>query len=91
MIEVLTGADTEKIRRWGHEQLSTYGIGKEHSRPEWAAMGRELVRLGFLRQTTDKFSVLELTPEGRAALSKRQKVTLTRPVSCAGTKPPSRR
>ena len=50
-IEVLTGADTEKIRRWGHEQLSTYGIGKEHSRPEWAAIGRELVRLGYLRQT----------------------------------------
>lgn len=81
VIEVLTGADTEKIRRWGHEQLSTYGIGKEHSRPEWAAMGRELIRLGFLRQTTDKFSVLELTPEGRAALSKRQKVILTKPVT----------
>src|SRR5581483_9865890 len=81
VIEVLTGADTEKIRRWGHEKLSTYGIGQEHSRPEWAAMGRELIRLGFLRQTTDKFSVLELTPEGRAALTRRQKVMLTRPVT----------
>ena len=85
VIEVLTGADTEKIRRWGHEQLSTYGIGKEHGRPEWAAMGRELIRLGFLRQTTDKFSVLELTVEGRAVLTKRQKVTLTRPVSAPET------
>ena len=47
VVEVLTGADTEKIRKWGHEQLSTYGIGKEHSRPEWAAIGRELVRLGL--------------------------------------------
>ena len=81
VIEVLTGADTEKIRRWGHEQLSTYGIGKEHNRPEWASIGRELIRLGFLRQTAEKFSVLELTPEGRAVLSKRQAVTLTRPVT----------
>ena len=68
VVEVLTGADTEKIRKWGHEQLSTYGIGKEHSRPEWPAIGRELVRLGYLRQTAEKFSVLELTDEGRAAL-----------------------
>ena len=33
VVEVLTGADTEKIRKWDHAQLSTYGIGKEHSRP----------------------------------------------------------
>src|SRR5258708_6544641 len=46
VVEVLTGADTEKIRRWSHEQLSTYGIGTEHNRSEWAALGRELIRLG---------------------------------------------
>ncbi|MEO6034085.1 MAG: RecQ family ATP-dependent DNA helicase, partial [Verrucomicrobiota bacterium] len=74
VVEVLTGADTEKIRRWSHEKLSTYGIGKEHTRQEWGAIGRELVRLGFLRQTTEKFSVLELTEEGRAVLSKRKSV-----------------
>src|SRR5439155_9129445 len=66
---------------WGHDQLSTYGIGNEHSRPEWSAIGRELVRLGYLRQTSEKFSVLELTPEGKEALRQRKKVTLTKPVS----------
>jgi ATP-dependent DNA helicase RecQ len=79
VVEVLTGADTEKIRKWSHEQLSTYGIGKEHSRPEWAAIGRELVRLGFLRQTAEKFSVLEITNDGLAALKQRKKITLTQP------------
>ena len=86
IIEVLTGADTDKIRRWGHQELSTYGIGAEHSRPEWAAIGRELVRLGYLRQTSEKFSVLELTPEGMALLKERRKVTLTRPVSAPQTR-----
>ena len=86
VVEVLTGADTEKIRKWNHEQLSTYGIGKEHSRPEWAAIGRELVRLGFLRQTAEKFSVLELTNEGRAALKERRKITLTQPAVAPETK-----
>ena len=81
VIEVLTGAETEKIRRWGHEQLSTYGIGSEHSRAEWGAIGRELVRLGHLRQTAEKFSVLELTPEGLAVLKERKPVRLTKPVS----------
>jgi ATP-dependent DNA helicase RecQ len=87
LVEVLTGADTEKIRRWGHAEISTYGIGKEHGRPEWAAIGRELIRLGLLRQTTaEKFSTLELTTEGRAALSQRKPVTLTRPVTAPETK-----
>jgi len=81
VVEVLTGADTEKIRKWHHEQLSTYGIGGEHSRPEWAAIGRELIRLGHLRQTSGKFSVLELTHDGLAALKQRRKVTLTKPVT----------
>jgi ATP-dependent DNA helicase RecQ len=81
VVEVLTGADTEKIRNWNHAQLSTYGIGREHSRPEWAAIGRELVRLGLLRQTAEKFSTLELTNEGGAALKERRKITLTKPVA----------
>ena len=86
VIEVLTGADTEKVRKWNHEQLSTYGIGREHGRPEWAAIGRELIRLGHLRQTTEKFSVLELTNEGLAALKQRRKVTLTKPVTAPESK-----
>jgi ATP-dependent DNA helicase RecQ len=81
VVEVLTGGDTEKIRRWNHEQLSTYGIGGEHSRSQWAAIGRELVRLGHLRQTSEKFSVLELTDAGLAALKQRKPVTLTKPVT----------
>jgi ATP-dependent DNA helicase RecQ len=63
VIEVLTGADTEKVRKWGHNHLSTYGIGTEHKRADWQAIGRELVRLGFLRQSTDKFTTVELTPK----------------------------
>ncbi len=86
IVEVLTGADTEKVRRWGHGQLSTYGIGAEHSRAEWSAIGRELIRLGYLGQTSERFSVVELTPEGLAALKERRRITLTRPVSAPAQK-----
>ncbi|HLX68755.1 MAG TPA: DNA helicase RecQ [Verrucomicrobiae bacterium] len=81
VVEVLCGAETERIRKWEHHTLSTYNIGGEHSRPEWSAIGRELVRLGLLRQNAEKFNVAELTDEGREALKARQKITLTRPVT----------
>jgi len=81
---VLSGADTEKVRKFGHQSLSTYGIGSEHSRAEWGAIGRELVRLGLLFQNAEKFNIVELTEPGRATLKSRLKVTLTRPVAPTG-------
>lgn len=81
VVEVLTGAQSEKVRKWGHESLSTYGIGMEHSRAEWSAIGRELVRLGLLDQNAEKFNALELTADGRASLKDRRKITLTRSVA----------
>ena len=81
VIEVLTGAVTEKIRKFEHHSLSTYNIGEEHTRAEWGAIGRELVRLGMLFQNTEKFGVLEITDDGLAALKSRRKITLTKPVA----------
>ena len=81
VVEVLCGADTEKVRKFGHQSLSTYNIGGEHSRAEWSAIGRELVRMGFLFQNAEKFNIVELTDRGRAALKSRLKITLTRPVA----------
>ncbi len=81
VIAVLTGANTEKIRRWGHNQLPMYGQGKSHSRPAWAAMARELIRLGYLRQATENFSVLEITQQGQAFTQERHTIMLTKPIS----------
>jgi ATP-dependent DNA helicase RecQ len=81
IVEVLTGADTDKVRKFDHQSLSTYNIGGEHTRAEWGAIGRELIRLGLLFQNTEKFSVVEITNAGLAALKSRQKITLTKPVA----------
>ncbi|HEY3915369.1 MAG TPA: RQC domain-containing protein, partial [Verrucomicrobiae bacterium] len=85
--EILTGADTEKIRRWGHDKLSTYGIGNEHTRFEWQAIGRELTRMGLLRQAPGQFSTLELTPEGLTALRQRKSIVLTELYAISAQKP----
>ncbi|MFN0066353.1 MAG: DNA helicase RecQ [Limisphaerales bacterium] len=83
VVAVLTGGDTEKIRQWGHHELSTYGIGKEHTRNEWGAIARELMRLGFIAQEKGSFPTVELTAEGRAALMERRSITLTKPMEAA--------
>ncbi len=79
IIEVLTGGASEKVLKWGHDKVSTYGIGKEHSRTEWAALGREIIRLGYCRQSAEKFSTIEMTEAGLEILRSRKPVTLTRP------------
>jgi ATP-dependent DNA helicase RecQ len=79
IIEVLTGGESEKVLKWEHHKVSTYGIGKEHSRARWAVLGREIIRLGYCRQSAEKFSTLELTEKGLEVLRARRSVTLTHP------------
>lgn len=79
--EVLAGAQTEKVLKWDHQLVSTYGIGKEHSRAEWILIGRELVRLGYVRQLAEKFNVLQVTDEGRRALKQRESIVMAKPIT----------
>ncbi len=91
VVEVLVGADTEKITRWGHDRLSTYGIGKDLSRPAWAAVGRELVRLGYLGIDEGEYATLNVSEEGMAVLRARTPITLTKPLDLPKAKRVTRR
>ena len=81
IVDVLCGGDNEKIRRWNHQELSTYNIGTEFGRDEWKVIGRELVRLGLAFQTPGQMSVIELTEQGAQWLrdTNRKPLELTRP------------
>jgi ATP-dependent DNA helicase RecQ len=91
VIDVLTGASTEKVLRWNHQTLSTYGIGADMDRKDWATIGRELLRQGYLQQSGNEFPVVEVTPSGLRALRSRKIIMLARPMSRRKTKPPPRR
>lgn len=78
IIDVLLGASTEKLLRWRHDELSTYGIGTDLSKKEWASIGRELIRLGFIEQSSGKFPTLSITDDGFETLRLRRRVELTR-------------
>jgi len=73
------GADNERIRKFGHEHLSTYGIGAEHSHAEWMSITRQLIHRGYLVQDIAAFSVLKLTPEALKLLREEETVSLARP------------
>src|SRR5205809_1184015 len=83
VVEVLAGADTEAIRQRRHNELSTYGIGRELRRDAWQAIGRELLRLGLIECAPGKFATLSLTPAGLGTLRKRTPITLTKQIDVA--------
>ncbi len=78
--DVLSGSNNEKVRKWGHDTLSTYGIGRGRPKPEWLYFGRELVSAGLLRINTERFNVIEITPQGIAALKEKRTVMLKAPL-----------
>ncbi len=80
-VDILCGANTDRMRSWNHQELSTYNIGGEFGKDEWKAIGRELVRLGLAFQTPGLRSVIELTDEGAHWLRNpnRSTLELTRP------------
>jgi superfamily II DNA helicase RecQ len=77
LIDVLRGSESERVRRLGHERLSTHGIGRERSKEEWQHIARELVQGGYARREPE-FGGLELTDRGRTALAQRAAVHLPR-------------
>lgn len=76
--DVLAGANTEKIRKWDHTSLSTYGIGQEKPRREWVDLGRRLTSLGLTEASPDQFQTITLTEKGMSTLRQRVPVTLLR-------------
>jgi len=79
VVDVLRGADTERVRKFDHERLSTYGIGAEHSAAEWMSIVRQLIHRGYLVQDIAAFSVLKLTPRALSLLRAEETLELARP------------
>lgn len=79
VIDVLRGADHQRLRQRRHDQLSTYGIGKERSEEEWTAIFRQLIHRGFLLQDVANYSVLKLTAAAKPLLRGELELELAKP------------
>ncbi|PWC16518.1 ATP-dependent DNA helicase RecQ [Brenneria roseae subsp. roseae] len=68
IVEVLRGANNQRIREYGHDKLPVYGIGREKSQEHWVSVLRQLIHLGLLNQNIALHSALQLTESARPVL-----------------------
>ncbi|MDQ6930925.1 MAG: DNA helicase RecQ [Candidatus Eremiobacteraeota bacterium] len=85
IVDILLGSKTEKVVLRGHDTLSTFGIGAEHTKAEWLALISELLRLGYVEQETEHRTLL-LTAEGMRALKEQRTLEFAKPRAVATTK-----
>ncbi|WP_133135780.1 DNA helicase RecQ [Legionella rowbothamii] len=78
-IEVLRGSSSEKIKQFGHEQLSTFGIGKDKSAHYWKQLAWQLIHKDYCFQDIGHFNVLRLTQKAIPLLKGEEKISLTIP------------
>src|SRR5699024_2639782 len=79
VVEVLRGADTQRIREHGHHKLSTYGLGKDKSQEHWVSVLRQLIHSGLLSQNITRNMVLQLTEAARPVLRGETRLQLAEP------------
>jgi ATP-dependent DNA helicase RecQ len=87
LIDILLGAENAKISQHGHQQLSTYGIGKELDARRWQSVYRQMIARGLLTLDADGFGALRLTEQARPVLKGDQIVELRRDNLAKVTKP----
>jgi ATP-dependent DNA helicase RecQ len=79
LIDILLGRRTAKIDQWGHESLTTFGIGTELADPQWRAVVRQLLAAGLLSVSTDH-GALSITDDSWPVLRGEQTVQLRQDV-----------
>jgi len=73
IVDILLGSKNEKVLRWEHDKLSTYGIGTDLTKKQWMHIARQLLTMGYLRQEGE-YHTLRLTGRALEALRKRETI-----------------
>jgi len=80
VIDVLRGAQTQKVRDTGHDQLPIYGYGRELSADEWLHIGRSLIHQGLLDETSEGYTIPRLNALSWEVIRKQRTVEIAAPV-----------
>jgi ATP-dependent DNA helicase RecQ len=81
IMDILRGKATEKVKQFGHEKLSTFGIGAQFSEPQLRSVLRQLIATGALEVDAAAFNTLHLTEGSRAVLKGERPVLLRESVA----------
>ena len=74
VVDVLMGKVDDRIMRFGHDQQSTFGIGKEWSKPEWQNIFRQLVSRNLLMVDVNEHNGIKITEKGFLFLKKKESI-----------------
>jgi ATP-dependent DNA helicase RecQ len=79
IIDILRGRSTQKVLQFGHERLTTFGIGADLDVGQWRSVLRQLVMLRLVKVDHERFNVLRLTEASREVLRGERRLRLRRP------------
>jgi ATP-dependent DNA helicase RecQ len=85
IMDILRGKPTEKVVQYGHDQLSTFGIGADLLEAQWRGVLRQLIASNLVRVNTEAFNTLQLMPDARQVLKGEVSVLLRQ--QAASSKP----
>ncbi len=78
IIDIVRGANTERIRQNGHDQLPTYGIGKDESKDHWHGIIDELLGQDCIFRDEEQYSVLRIKEKGKLILYGKEKLSVAK-------------
>jgi ATP-dependent DNA helicase RecQ len=76
LIDVLVGRMTDRVKQFGHDRISVFGVGAELNEKRWRAALRQLVAMGHLLPDSEAFGALKLTDSARGVLKGETEVML---------------
>jgi ATP-dependent DNA helicase RecQ len=86
IMDILRGKKTEKVTQFGHEAISTFGIGATLSEIQLRSVLRQLIAIGALNINAAAFNTLQLNEASRAVLKGDTKVMLRESTSAGSAK-----
>ncbi len=88
LIDILTGTPTAKVRERGHDQLPTYAVGRDLSKPAWGAVFRQMMGRDLVRPDPERHGALRMTDAARPILRGEAQISLRRDtIQSAGPRP----
>ena len=76
LIDVLLGNADDRMKNFGHDQVSTFGIGREFSKVEWQGIFRQLIAMNLLKVDIEGYGGLKITDAGRKFLQSKEKILM---------------
>ncbi|MEW2918989.1 DNA helicase RecQ [Ruegeria sp. ANG10] len=89
LIDILLGNETDKIRARRHDNLSTWGIGKDWSRPQWQAIFRQMMGHDLVRPDPERHGALRMTEAAKPILKGETQINLRKDTIRKATRRPA--